>query len=214
MPWATTIDPDWDASTREIRDSDPDWAFDNLEALFHVTMPKEMSDAILKFEEQCLALARSAYGDQETALRAHFATLTAELPNTHPGMPPWTVETYQSWKRHFLHRDPCKADVLEYWRRGGNRIAIVNLMCVFEAVEKNLRRRAYFSPHQGRVGLGSSLARTGDLVCVFKGFKTPFLLRRKTTEGRYQLMDEAYVHGIMYGETDLSETEEIAFQIK
>ncbi|KAI7779445.1 hypothetical protein LA080_000825 [Diaporthe eres] len=128
MPWATTIDPDWEANTREIRDSDPDWAFDNLEALFHVTMPEEMSDAILKFEEECLALARSAYGDQEAALKAHFATLTAELPNTHPGMPPWTVETYQSWKRHFLHRDPCKADVLEYWRRGGNRTAIVNLM--------------------------------------------------------------------------------------
>lgn len=214
VPWATTLDPEWEANTREIRDSDPDWAFENLEALFHVTMPKETSKTILEFEEECLALALSAYGDQQAALQAHFATLTAEMPNTHAGMLPWTMETYHSWKRHFLHQDPCKADVLEYWRSGGDRTAIVNLFCVFEAVEKNLRQRAYFSTYQGRVGLGSSLVQTGDLVCIFTGFKTPFLLRKAPTEGHYQLMDEAYVHGIMYGETEQTETEEVAFEIE
>lgn len=213
MPWATTMDPAWESNTREIRDSDPDWAFDNLEALFHVTMPKETSDAILEFEEVCLALARSAYADEETALKAHFATLTAELPNTHPGMPPWTMETYHSWKRHCQHQDPCKADDLEYWRPGGDRTAIINVWCVSEMVEQNLRYRAYFTA-RGRVGLGSSLARTGDFVCVLNGFRTPFLLRRAATEGRYRLMDEAYVHGIMYGEAEQPETGDVSFQIE
>ncbi|KAH8769100.1 hypothetical protein F5883DRAFT_616694 [Diaporthe sp. PMI_573] len=214
LPWATTMDPEWESKTREIRGSDPDWAFDNLDALFHVTIPKETSDAILEFEEECLALARSSYPDEETALNAHFATLTAEMPNMHPGMQPWTIETYHSWKKHFLHQEPCKADVLEYWRPGGDRTAIVNFMCIAEAVEQNLRHRAYFSTARGRIGVGSSLARTGDLVCVFKGFRTPFLLRRTTADGRYKLMDEAYVHGIMYGEAEQHETEDVVFEIK
>lgn len=214
MPWATTMDPEWESKTREIRDSDPDWAFDNLDALFHITMPKETSDAILEFEEKCLSLARSSYADEETALKAHFATLTAEMPNMHPGMPPWTIQTYHSWKKHFLYRDPCKADVLEYWRPGGDRTAIVNLMCVSEVVEQNLRHRAYFSTARGRVGLGSSLVRAGDLVCVFKGFRTPFLLRRTAVGGKYTLMDEAYVHGTMYGEAEEAETDDIAFEIE
>lgn len=214
MKWATTMDPEWESNTREIRDSDPDWAFDNLEALFHVTMPKETSDAILEFEEACLALARSAYVDEEAALKAHFATLTAELPNTHLGMPPWTMETYHSWKKHCLHQHPCKADVLEYWRPAGDRTPIINVWCVSEMVEQNLRYRAYFSTARGRVGLGSSLARTGDLVCVLNGFRTPFLLRRAATEGRYRLMDEAYVHGIMYGEAEQPETGYVAFELE
>lgn len=212
MPWATTMDPEWESSTRAIRDSDPDWAFEDLEALFQVTMLKETSDAILEFEEKCLALARSAYADEEMALKAHFATLTAELPNTHPGALPWTIETYHSWKKHCLHQDSCKADVLEYWRPGGDRAAIINVWCVSEMVEQNLRYRAYFSTARGRVGFGSSLVRTGDLICVFNGFRTPFLLRRAAVEGRYKLMDESYVHGIMYGEAEQTETEDIAFE--
>lgn len=214
MPWATAIDPEWESNTREIRDSDPDWAFENLEALFQITMPKETSDAILAFEEECLALARSAYADEEAALKAHFATLTAEMPNNHPGMMPWTIQDYHYWKKHCLYQVPCKADVLEYWRRGGDRTAIINVMCVAEMVEQNLRHRAYFSTARGRVGLGSKLVRKGDLVCVFKGFRTPFLLRRAAAEGRYKLMDEAYVHGIMYGETEQAETEGVAFEIE
>lgn len=181
MLWATSIDPEWESKTREIRDPDLDWAFDNLDALFHVTMPKETSEAILELEEECLALARSSYADEETALEAHFATLTAEMPNMHPGTTPWTIQTYHSWKKHCLHQDPCKADALEYWRHGGDRTAIVT--CVSEAVEQNLRHRAYFSTTQGIMGLDSSLVRTGDLVCVFKGFRTPFLLRRTDAEG-------------------------------
>lgn len=214
MPWATAIDPEWESNTREIRDSDPDWAFKNLEALFQVTMPKETADAILQFEEECLALARSAYVDEDTALKAHFATLTAEMPNSHPSMTPWTMETYHSWKKHCLYQDPCKADVLEYWRRGGDRTAIINLWCVSDSVEQNLRHRAYFSTARGRVGLGNKLVKTGDLVCVFNGFRTPFLLRKAASEGSYKLMDEAYVHGIMYGEAEQAETEEVAFEIE
>lgn len=80
-------------------------------------------------------------------------------------------------------------------------------------VEQNLRHRAYFSTAGGRVGLGSSLARTGDLVCVLNGFRTPFLLRRASAEGRYKLMDEAYVHGVMYGEAEQPETGDVAFEI-
>lgn len=51
----------------------------------------------------------------------------------------------------------------------------------------------------GRVGIGPSNLETGDLVCVFCNTFTPFIIRRMTS-GHNELIGEAYVHRLMYGE--------------
>lgn len=52
----------------------------------------------------------------------------------------------------------------------------------------------------GRVALVPGGARAGDQVVLLKGGRVPFVLRRKEGEGVYELVGEAYVHGIMSGE--------------
>lgn len=42
-------------------------------------------------------------------------------------------------------------------------------------------------------------ARKGDLVCILHGSEVPFVIR-KEAGGKYLLIGECYMHGIMEGE--------------
>lgn len=59
-----------------------------------------------------------------------------------------------------------------------------------------------FMTEQGYIGLGPASARTGDIICIFCGAKAPHILRPRSQDrgGGYQVVGEAYVHGIMDGE--------------
>jgi hypothetical protein len=59
--------------------------------------------------------------------------------------------------------------------------------------------RKPFRSKMGYVGLGPPDIRKGDVVCVFLGSDLPHILRKLDQSG-YQLVGEAYVHGIMDGE--------------
>ncbi|XDG01820.1 hypothetical protein ABKA04_001435 [Annulohypoxylon sp. FPYF3050] len=47
---------------------------------------------------------------------------------------------------------------------------------------------------------GSESTQQGDIVCIFLGAKVPFLLRKKNNTECFEIVREAYVHGIMNGE--------------
>lgn len=68
----------------------------------------------------------------------------------------------------------------------------------------NLRR--LITTVSGNVGLGGNACKNGDLICIIFGCSTPIVLRGK--ENSFELVGEAYVHGIMHGEA----LEEIASQ--
>jgi hypothetical protein len=65
------------------------------------------------------------------------------------------------------------------------------------------------------VGLGPGAMEADDVVAVFLGFPTPFILRR--VDDYYLLVGEAYVYGIMRGEVlqmcQRGEIEEEEFEI-
>ncbi|KAI1360700.1 HET-domain-containing protein [Xylaria arbuscula] len=61
-------------------------------------------------------------------------------------------------------------------------------------------KRVPFVTTTGRPGLGYDNIRPGDVVAIFKGAQVPYILR-KLRNGRFQLVSEAYVDGIMDGET-------------
>lgn len=61
-----------------------------------------------------------------------------------------------------------------------------------------LSRRPFLSS-DNRVGLAPESAAVGDVISVFYGSDVPFVLRLDG-DGRYRLLGEAYVHGIMDGE--------------
>jgi hypothetical protein len=59
--------------------------------------------------------------------------------------------------------------------------------------------RGLFVTAKGRLRWGLKSTREGDEVWILDGCQVPCLLR-PTGDGRYSLVGEAYVHGIMYGE--------------
>ena len=62
--------------------------------------------------------------------------------------------------------------------------------------------RCLFRTNDGRIGLGPNTQRPGDSVWILSGGQVPFILRQVdcNDERRYELVGEAYVHGVMYGE--------------
>jgi hypothetical protein len=60
-------------------------------------------------------------------------------------------------------------------------------------------RRSPFVTARGHLGLTSQYVRKGDMIAVFSGGQVPFILRQHDS-GKYIIISEAYVDGIMDGE--------------
>ncbi|KAK4446257.1 heterokaryon incompatibility protein-domain-containing protein [Podospora aff. communis PSN243] len=72
------------------------------------------------------------------------------------------------------------------------------IMFMSRMLELKRGHRMFRTPNN-YLGMGPTSSQIGDEVWVLKGARTPFILRRKEP-GRYQVIGEAYVHGIMHGE--------------
>ncbi|RSM07899.1 hypothetical protein CDV31_008391 [Fusarium ambrosium] len=68
------------------------------------------------------------------------------------------------------------------------------LMEIFNGV------RRVFRTQQNYLGNGPGAARPGDQVWVLAGGRVPFVLRPQEEKGKFELVGDAYVHGIMHGE--------------
>ncbi|RSL73967.1 hypothetical protein CEP53_000556 [Fusarium sp. AF-6] len=73
-------------------------------------------------------------------------------------------------------------------------IELVKLMNGFNSV------RRVFRTQQNYLGNGPGAARPGDQVWVLAGGRVPFVLRPQEEKGKFELVGDAYVHGIMHGE--------------
>ncbi|KAF2032903.1 hypothetical protein EK21DRAFT_109655 [Setomelanomma holmii] len=70
---------------------------------------------------------------------------------------------------------------------------------------KNARKvcfgRRFFTSESGRIGFGPRSMMVGDVVCIFKKVKVPFVLQQYLSlPDTYFLKGKAYIHGLMYGE--------------
>ncbi|KAI0491039.1 heterokaryon incompatibility protein-domain-containing protein [Xylaria cf. heliscus] len=65
--------------------------------------------------------------------------------------------------------------------------------------------KSVFRTSAGQVGRGAIANRVDDEVWVLAGGNVPFILRN-VGEGRYKLIGECYVHGIMHGEAVVADT--------
>ncbi|KAJ4290840.1 hypothetical protein N0V90_010035 [Kalmusia sp. IMI 367209] len=59
----------------------------------------------------------------------------------------------------------------------------------------------------GFVGMVPQLSQIGDYVCLIYGFEVPYVLRRSSEE-KYKLVGDAYIHGIMDGQALVEGTDE------
>jgi Heterokaryon incompatibility protein (HET) len=82
---------------------------------------------------------------------------------------------------------------------GSGHITLLNDFA-FSAIA-NLQGRRVFVTEQNRIGLASNDTSFGDHVAIFSGGRTPYILRdKKNLRRSYNLMNWAYVQGIMHGE--------------
>jgi hypothetical protein len=61
------------------------------------------------------------------------------------------------------------------------------------------QERQFLRTEEGYIGTGPSQTKAGDKVVILYGSILPFILRERG-EGRYLLLGEAYIHGLMHGE--------------
>jgi hypothetical protein len=67
-----------------------------------------------------------------------------------------------------------------------------------EIVAKAFKRRPFVTT-KGYLGLGPDDIKAGDVIAPVMGSQVPFVLR-EVVDGKYQIVGEAYVDGIMDGE--------------
>ncbi|KAK3644922.1 hypothetical protein LTR56_009309 [Elasticomyces elasticus] len=60
--------------------------------------------------------------------------------------------------------------------------------------------RRFFMMRPGRPGLGLGVMQSGDIITLIRGVRTTPMVLRPLSNGQYQLVGEAYVDGIMFGE--------------
>lgn len=78
----------------------------------------------------------------------------------------------------------------------------------------NLKNHRIFITSSGSIGIGWAWIKPGDIVAIFHGAEMPFVLQEDCVACEiYNLMGEAYVHGIMYGEFARGESDAREFQI-
>ncbi|KAH7362113.1 hypothetical protein B0T11DRAFT_280201, partial [Plectosphaerella cucumerina] len=61
-------------------------------------------------------------------------------------------------------------------------------------------QRRFGSTDQGRIGWVLLIANEGDFICIFDGMELPYAIR-PAVDGRYALVGECIIDGIMMGET-------------
>jgi hypothetical protein len=74
-----------------------------------------------------------------------------------------------------------------------------NIQKDFSDCRRSLQAKPMFITDTGLLGLGFGASKVEDEVWILAGAKVPFIFRKETS-GTYQLVGEAYVHGIMHGE--------------
>ena len=77
------------------------------------------------------------------------------------------------------------------------------LLCLeyFDAFARLCMGRSFFATKGGRIGLGPRSIQQGDPIVILPNGTVPFLLRQMEENVKiHQLVGEAYVHGLMWGE--------------
>ena len=79
-----------------------------------------------------------------------------------------------------------------------------------EAIGQRVLNKRFYVTERGYIGSATKHIQANDRICIFFGGKVPFALRKKEDAEWYTLVEEAYLHGFMDGESiDLLEKGEL-----
>jgi hypothetical protein len=103
-------------------------------------------------------------------------------------------ETYDRVVAHFLRTGPRLDDQTEEQQR----MLKAGATTISDAIGEASFGRAFAVTEEKYVGLVPVKAKAGDYVCIILGCDVPFIVRED--DGKYVLVGECYIHGIMDGE--------------
>ncbi|PVH72336.1 hypothetical protein DL98DRAFT_660133 [Cadophora sp. DSE1049] len=109
-------------------------------------------------------------------------TTGGEVPGTE------FAESFGDWTKAMMGLK--LRDFKEFQRKGRRFMESFSLYC---------NNRRLFRCEGGRLGWGPDQMREGDVICVMHGASVPFVLR-SVGRDRFEIVGDAYVHGIMDGE--------------
>jgi hypothetical protein len=150
---------------------------------------------ILDWEEACLAVSRSVFGEQGSSVPvAHWTTMISGIcdKNLKPCRSNYDrlksfLKEYSDGENLPPELDACNQDLVVQIRR----------FC------QVLKLGTFFCTQNARIGLGPISTLPGDQICIFyKGF-TPFILRPKPGPElglRYHLVGDSYTYSLMGNE--------------
>ncbi|KAF5580449.1 het-domain-containing protein [Fusarium pseudoanthophilum] len=192
--------PARDACGKDIFKDMQDVILFEMNRLISDTTLKSMNDKSLeewgKWEDRTDAIMREftnlqilkgvlPYGTEDTQNPKHFAgARNIILTRKEKGV------KGRLWKHFLTYRDNLESHLTDFFHRQ----IITRVEVLGAAVGRGL-----FATFEGRLGSGLKSTREGDEVWILDGCQVPCLLR-PTGDGRYKLVGEAYVHGIMHGE--------------
>ncbi|KAI4253575.1 MAG: hypothetical protein L6R42_007535 [Xanthoria sp. 1 TBL-2021] len=163
---------------------------------------REESQEILLWERTCYVLAqRASMLDKavldDTLSRVLVRDFDAVGPTAYEYYDQRTTwhkimtESYSGWKQAHWHNvetgdsKPCSTEaVAEY-----DKLVLIDG-----------EDTTFFTTVQGRLGLSNSKIQPKDVVYVLYGGKAPFVLRPNHNDNTMQLVGDAYLDGVMYGE--------------
>jgi hypothetical protein len=133
-------------------------------------------------------------GETEAFWRTLIANVTAEEEIA----PDHYVVCFEGWKQCLCTQPSLNVD-------GELTVDPIAAALAFEfgkAMGQFAMHRKFCLTKKGYIGLAPLNAAEGDVVAVLNGGRVPFILRR-LENGKFQLVGEAYVHGLMRGEFDV-----------
>lgn len=127
--------------------------------------------------------------------------MLGNLPSTESGLlfPPEYLEFDRRRKEAESESDEHEI-IANFHNEIGRKVATPNSEVDFRvtAVKSG---RSLFTTNEGHLGIGENGLEPGDEVWVLAGGNVPFLMRRTLRPGEFRFVGEAYIHGIMHGES-------------
>jgi hypothetical protein len=151
---------------------------------------------ILEWEEACLIVSKSVFGDADSSVpEAHWTTMISGICDNH--IKP-TRSEYDLLKS-FLKSTAAKERLSPDLEARNQDLSL--------QIRRLSQSKTFFCTQGGRIGLGPISTQPGDQICIFyKGF-TPFIIHPKPELGsKYQFIGDSYTYGLMHGEALQSET--------
>ncbi|KAL8885424.1 MAG: hypothetical protein Q9215_006728 [Flavoplaca cf. flavocitrina] len=175
-----------------------------LDKVDHGTLPfekrrytRDESKEIVLWEQKCYGLSRSVSSPERAVLDDEFSRVLVLGDNKLRG------------DSEYQHRQKSISEIRWLWSQthwrnafGGAPIpSSLDAVSRYEIlVLRNGNGSNFFATVEGQLGFSASEIQPNDVVYILYGGRAPFVLRPSKNDNTMQLIGDAYIEGVMYGE--------------